>query len=222
MADQNTYWANPNLRLYRTEVSLEDPVNEMRPGMSCAIEILVEDIQDALYVPVQSVFRRAEDTLAFVVHGGEGEERSVEVGRYNDRWVQVVSGLQEGETVLLTPPADFTQELEEARSAVGDGAAGTAPVAAEASPQASGTDAVRSARPEGAPGGEGRRERVSSEDRGGREGRDPARAEEYRKRFEGMSEEEKAKALESFRGRRGEGGESRGGGENRGGAGGGG
>ena len=85
MADQNSFWANPNLRLYRTEVTIDEAVPEMRPGMSCAIEILVEEIDDTLFVPVQSVFRRGQDNLAFVERAGGSEERAVQVGRYNDR-----------------------------------------------------------------------------------------------------------------------------------------
>jgi HlyD family secretion protein len=218
MADQTSFWANPNLRVYRTEVSVEDAVNEMRPGMSCAVEIMVEEIEDTLFVPVQSIFRRGEATLAFVDRGGSSEERTVEVGRYNDRWVQVLSGLSEGEVVLLAPPAGFTREVQSpderdgvpagAPAPAGAGAPGRPPLAAQA--------------PEGGErSGEGR-ERGRGEDRGGERGGersgersgerdgaasgapsgafDPARAEEMRKRFEGMSEEERAKAMEAFRG----------------------
>jgi HlyD family secretion protein len=69
MADQNSYWANPNLRLYRTDVSIQDATEDLRPGMSCAIEILVEEIADTLFVPVQSIIRRGSETFAFVVVG---------------------------------------------------------------------------------------------------------------------------------------------------------
>jgi len=70
-------------------------------------EILVEDLPESLYVPVQSVFRRGPETLAFVVRSGEAQARAVEVGRSNALWVQVLSGLQEGESVLLKAPVGF-------------------------------------------------------------------------------------------------------------------
>ncbi len=212
MADQNSYWANPNLRLYRTEVAIEDvPVEdgaladgatrgttvEMRPGMSCAIEILVEEIADTLFVPVQSIFRRGKTNLAFVERGGAAEEREVEVGRYNDRWVQVLAGLAEGEVVLLSPPPGFTREVEEPESGPNglDGPSGATPAALL-------TSEKPSEKPSAERGGSEKR----GERPGGREGEslDPARAAEYKKRFEGMSEEERAKAMESMRGRRGE------------------
>lgn len=109
LPDQQSWWANPNLRVYRTDIAVLDRHPEMRPGMSCSIEILVEDIEDAIHVPVQSVFRHEGGNVAFVVGSdGEAEQRSVEVGSYNDRWVQVRSGLSEGEIVLLSPPPGVT------------------------------------------------------------------------------------------------------------------
>jgi RND family efflux transporter MFP subunit len=188
MADQNSFWANPNLRLYRTEVTIDDAAAEMRPGMSCAIEILVEEIADTLFVPVQSVFRRGKTNLAFVERAGASEERVVEVGRYNDRWVQVLAGLAEGEVVALAPPAGFSREVEEE---TGDTLGADRPAAVPAA-----VPVAQASEKPAPPGGDGTGERRA-------EGVDSARAEEFRKRFEGMSEEERKKAMEAFRGRRG-------------------
>jgi len=130
LPDQQSWWANPNQRLYRTDVAIDGASPEMRPGMSCSIEILVEDIDDAIFVPVQSVFRHEGGNLAFVSDSGRVEPRPVEVGRYNDRWVQVLSGLSVGEVVLLSPPAGFTlkpagedekSEIDAGSSAPGEG-----------------------------------------------------------------------------------------------------
>ncbi|HVS10232.1 MAG TPA: efflux RND transporter periplasmic adaptor subunit, partial [Planctomycetota bacterium] len=105
LPDQNSWWANPNLRVYRTDVEIAGSDPEMRPGMSCQIEILVEEIPDTLYVPVQAVYRQKQQNLCYVPKRGTIEARPVEVGRYNDSWVQILAGLEEGETVLLSPPA---------------------------------------------------------------------------------------------------------------------
>ena len=104
LPDQNSWWANPNTRVYRTDVEIAGSHPEMRPGMSCQIEILVEEIPDTLFVPVQAVFRQKQQNVCFVSKSGAVEGRPVEVGRYNDSWVQILSGLEEGQTVLLSPP----------------------------------------------------------------------------------------------------------------------
>ncbi len=110
LPDQGSWWANPNLRVYRTDIAIDGAAEGVRPGMSCAVEILVEEIPDTLYVPLQAVFRHGGGNVCFVARPEGHEERAVKVGRFNDRWVQVLEGLSEGEQVLLSPPSGFTPE----------------------------------------------------------------------------------------------------------------
>jgi HlyD family secretion protein len=107
LPDQNTRWSNPNTRLYRTDVSIDSSSAEMRPGMSCAIVIRIEDIADALYVPVQAVFHESRGNVSYVPTPTGVEVRPVTIGRYNVESVQIIAGLAEGETVLLSRPSDF-------------------------------------------------------------------------------------------------------------------
>lgn len=107
LPDKGNYWMNPNQRLYRTEVSIENSLSDMRPGMNCGIEILAEEIPDTLYVPLQCVFLQGGETIAFVDQGVRPELRKVKVGKSSEKWVQILSGLAEGEPVLLTPPPGF-------------------------------------------------------------------------------------------------------------------
>jgi hypothetical protein len=57
---------------------------------------------------VQSVFLDQGKPVCFVAEGSGYELRSVEVGQNNGKWVEVVSGLSDGETVLLSQPAGAT------------------------------------------------------------------------------------------------------------------
>jgi HlyD family secretion protein len=106
LPDQGSWWSNPNTRVYRIEVDITSPEVGLRPGMSCSIEILIDELPDALHVPVQTVFRSGDVNLCYVATAAGAEPREVRVGRFNDLWVEILDGLAEGETVLLTPPAD--------------------------------------------------------------------------------------------------------------------
>ncbi len=113
LPDKNSWWANPNLRLYKTEIVVDETDADMRPGMSCSIEIHVDTIEDTLYVPLQAVHPTGGRTVCWV-QGLEGvEKREIVIGRNNEKWIEVTSGLEEGEIVLLAPPIDF--EPEESR-----------------------------------------------------------------------------------------------------------
>jgi HlyD family secretion protein len=106
LPDQNSRWSNPNLRIYRCEVAITSDAPGIRPGMSCSVEILIDELEDTLYVPAQAVFRDGTRNLCFVADDG-GEAREVKVGRYTELWVQILAGLSEDETVLLHAPPGF-------------------------------------------------------------------------------------------------------------------
>ena len=153
LPDQNSWWANPNTRLFRTRIAIDSTHAEMRPGMSCSIEFLIDDIEDALYVPLQAVNLDGERTLCFVETADAPEPRDVEVGRSNDKYVEIKKGLSEGELVPpgFTPKGDSGEGRGRSRSrGKGDkgdkpATAGEAAVAASKKPTSS-SGAERDAR----------------------------------------------------------------------------
>jgi HlyD family secretion protein len=202
LPDQQSWFANPDVRLYRTDVTVFDATPDMRPGMSCSIEVLVEDIAETLYVPVQAVFRHAGNNICFLDDGGVVRPVTVEIGLFNSMWVQILSGLTEGQTVLMSAPPDFQLEADRVEGEEPRG---------EMEPQEPRPTPDDGLMPTLSADGE--RERPS--------GMDGADAAGWRERFENMSEEEKKAAMERFqkggggegrRGRRGEGGGPGGGG----------
>lgn len=107
LPDSGSYFSNPNARVYKAEVTIDEAAEGMRPGMSCNIEILVENLKDVLFVPRQAVFFDGDRSVAFVSTPSGIDTRVVKVGSDNARWVAIEQGLEEGEVVLLSPPADF-------------------------------------------------------------------------------------------------------------------
>jgi len=106
LPDARSMWMNPDLKIYPTEIYLEDNDSELRTGMSCAAEIIVAQYEDAVYVPVWAVLRVAGQPTVYVVKDGSYAERKVEVGLDDNRMIRIISGLDEGEVVLLTPPLE--------------------------------------------------------------------------------------------------------------------
>jgi HlyD family secretion protein len=109
--DSNSWWANPNMRQFKTTVLILDPNSEMKPGMSCNVDILVDSIDNALAVPVQAVYRSGGSTICFI----NGKAVPVKIGRSSDTWVEILEGLTEGQTVAMAPPTGFKPEPEPQR-----------------------------------------------------------------------------------------------------------
>lgn len=107
MADSGSWRSNPNLRLYKAEIGLSEGIPEMRPGMSCNVEILIDDQKDVLYVPRQCVLLDGGETIVFKQEGEKIVRHKVEVGLDNAKWVVIKDGLKESDLVMLAPPANF-------------------------------------------------------------------------------------------------------------------
>lgn len=63
-----------------------------------------------LQVPVGALFRRGNDWMVFVVRDGKALRRTVGIGRNNGVAAQVLSGLEEGDEVILHPPETLEEE----------------------------------------------------------------------------------------------------------------
>jgi len=104
LPDSQRAWLSPDLKVYTTQVRIEGSPQSLRPGMSAKVEILVEQLHDVLFVPVQVVANREGKKLCYVMASDTPQPREVSTGAFNNTFVQIISGLAEGEQVLLNPP----------------------------------------------------------------------------------------------------------------------
>ena len=104
MPDNERKWMNPDLKEYPTRVLIPDGQGELRNGMGCKAEIIIEQYEKAVYVPVQCVVRVAGQSYVYVRRAGGDERRKVETGLDNSRFVRILSGVVPGEEVSLSPP----------------------------------------------------------------------------------------------------------------------
>jgi HlyD family secretion protein len=67
------------------------------------VSVIVWEADDVLTVPTSSLVRSGEGWSVFVVEDGRAWLRPVEIGQRNDQRAQVVSGLHEGQQVIVYP-----------------------------------------------------------------------------------------------------------------------
>ncbi len=96
-------WLNPDLKVYSTDIGIHGTHDALKTGMTGKVTVIIDKLQDVLYVPIQSVVT-VEDKKVCYVAGSPAVKREVETGLFNDNFVEIKSGLAEGEKVLLNPP----------------------------------------------------------------------------------------------------------------------
>ncbi|MDQ8179149.1 efflux RND transporter periplasmic adaptor subunit [Pelagicoccus sp. SDUM812005] len=111
LPDQQSSFGNSNLKVYDTEIVIEDKLPDVKPGVSAKAEIVVTNLKDVITVPIQCVTTIKGKQVCFVKGIGGPSPKEVEVGLFNNKYIEIVSGLEEGDRVLLSPPMDGSIDL---------------------------------------------------------------------------------------------------------------
>ncbi len=72
-------------------------------GYRVELRIVIQEADDVLLVPTSSLFRVDEDQAVFAVRDGKATLTTVEIGKRNGLHGELLSGLEEGATVLVHP-----------------------------------------------------------------------------------------------------------------------
>jgi RND family efflux transporter MFP subunit len=107
-------------RTMHTEVDVPNPQHVLLPGLYAEATVTIERKANAIAVPLQAVSHEGEQTNVYVVNSGNKiEDRKVSLGLQTATDVEVVSGLNEGELVVvsdrsgLKPGADVRPQVVE-------------------------------------------------------------------------------------------------------------
>ncbi|HEX5717436.1 MAG TPA: efflux RND transporter periplasmic adaptor subunit [Thermoanaerobaculia bacterium] len=97
----------PDVTFFNVEILLEDPDEDLRPGMSVRAEIDTAVHPDVLVAPIQAVVERdvkdKETDVVFVAVDGKAVQRIVRTGISDETQVEIVSGVQAGDKVITGP-----------------------------------------------------------------------------------------------------------------------
>jgi RND family efflux transporter MFP subunit len=114
LADSMGYWDERGVKEYVTIVKVDElpPDAGLKPGMTAEVKILVKELPNALVVPVQAVSQKEGQHYAYVIGARGIERREVTVGENNEKFVEIKSGLEEGEKVALDARARIAAETK--------------------------------------------------------------------------------------------------------------
>jgi HlyD family secretion protein len=88
---------------YLVAVDIDDMTEELRPGVTAEVEIIVADLEDVITLPVAAVIEQAGGYYCAVRTAAGFDRRRVTVGLGNDKLVEITTGLEPGEEVFLMP-----------------------------------------------------------------------------------------------------------------------
>jgi HlyD family secretion protein len=94
---------------FNVTVELTDPDEEVKPGMTAAVNIVVDQLEDVLLVPNRAVRFQDGKQVVYILEDNQVVPVTIQIGSSSDTSSQVVSGdLQIGDLIVLNPPTVFS------------------------------------------------------------------------------------------------------------------
>jgi multidrug efflux pump subunit AcrA (membrane-fusion protein) len=84
-----------------TEIEVTNPDLELKPGMYATVVLKVAKRPGALAVPMEAVSGGKTPMVLLVNHEHQIEERAITLGLETPNYYEVLSGLQEGDLVII-------------------------------------------------------------------------------------------------------------------------
>lgn len=114
-------WPNTDLMLYETIIRITDDVSSLRQGMNANVEIISQEREDVLQIPIQAIVAVGDSYVAYVrddsAKKGASIRHDVKIGASNAKMIEIVGGLKEGERIVMNPMSSFGDEIAEFRAA---------------------------------------------------------------------------------------------------------
>jgi HlyD family secretion protein len=94
---------------FKVTVELTDADEQVKPGMTAAVNIIVKEIQDAILVPNRAVRLVDGSRVVYILVDAKPVKKEIRLGASSDAMsVVLVGDLKEGDLVVLNPPVEFT------------------------------------------------------------------------------------------------------------------
>ncbi|MBM7582247.1 RND family efflux transporter MFP subunit [Caldicoprobacter guelmensis] len=109
-------WVSPSTDLrsqaYPARIKVENVSGKLRPGMFARVILVLDRKDNVVVVPKRSIIRQGDHAYVFVIKGKAVERREVKVGMDDGERVEIISGLQSGEQVVVKGQAYLKEGQE--------------------------------------------------------------------------------------------------------------
>ena len=103
-----------HVKEYEVTIRILNPPSDLRPGMTAEVNILVQEIDDALQVPIEAVVERnGRFFCAIPVSENKLKTQEIQVGDANETDLIITSGLKAGQQLVLNVGDEEVLELLE-------------------------------------------------------------------------------------------------------------
>ena len=93
--------ADPETRLFRIELEMNNKKGTLKPGMYAKAKVVLENLENVLVIDRRAVFTEEGIPKAYYIKDDIAHVVTLELGASDDNYMQVLSGLEEGQDVVV-------------------------------------------------------------------------------------------------------------------------
>jgi multidrug efflux pump subunit AcrA (membrane-fusion protein) len=92
------------IKIFPVQIRIKGESKTLLPGLTVSCRIIVSEVPDVLYIPLESLFREQGVEYVYVKSGSGFKRRDIKTGTINTDFAIVKEGLDENELVALSDP----------------------------------------------------------------------------------------------------------------------
>lgn len=104
---------NSKIKVFPVEIIINESNENLLPGLTVSCRILVDQIDDVLYVPIDAIHTEGGISYAYKKTAGGFEKVQVITGATNSDYIIITEGLDEGDKIALVNPFAAAKTDEE-------------------------------------------------------------------------------------------------------------
>lgn len=93
--------ADSMTQTYLVKITLENPPSTLKGGMFAEVYITLNRAENCILIPMSSVIEEEGRKYVFVVENDKAVKKQIITGIFNDKEIQVIEGIDEGEIVVV-------------------------------------------------------------------------------------------------------------------------
>jgi HlyD family secretion protein len=101
------------IKVFPVEILIDGTSKKLMPGMTVSCRILVDTIEDMLFIPLEALFNKENKEIVYIKNGGSYKVKEVETGLANNDYIIIEDGLEEGDELALVNPLEEEEKKQE-------------------------------------------------------------------------------------------------------------
>lgn len=95
---------NSKIKVFPVEILIDQTNENLLPGLTVSCRILIDQIEDVLYIPLDAVFMEGDKTYVYKKTRSGYDKTEVETGVNNSDYIIITKGLDEKDVIALINP----------------------------------------------------------------------------------------------------------------------